>query len=154
MCICYEGLGGYHNFFVIDGFKFGVVLFIFSEFMFFFGIFWFFFDTSLVPAQELGEIWSPLGLVLINPFGAPLLNTIILLRSGVTVTWAHYNLLIRQNCFLRLVMTCLLAFYFIIIQFIEYKTAGFSMSDGVYGRVFFFFLQDFMVFMYFVVVYF
>ncbi|KAK6020689.1 cytochrome c oxidase, subunit III, partial [Ostertagia ostertagi] len=74
-----EGLRGYHNFFVIDGFKFGVMLFIFI-----------FFDAALVPVHELGESWSPIGLHLVNPFGVPLLNTIILLRSGVTVTWAHH----------------------------------------------------------------
>lgn len=52
--IVMEGLSGYHNFFVIDGFKFGVLVFIFREFMFFFGIFWTFFDAALVPAHDLG----------------------------------------------------------------------------------------------------
>ena len=52
--IAIEGLRGYHNFFVIDGFKFGVILFVFSEFMFFFCIFWTFFDAALVPVHELG----------------------------------------------------------------------------------------------------
>lgn len=51
-----EGLSGYHNFFVIDGFKFGVLVFIFREFIFFFGIFWTFFDAALVPAHDLGGV--------------------------------------------------------------------------------------------------
>nr|YP_009059438.1 cytochrome c oxidase subunit III [Philometroides sanguineus]AIN37106.1 cytochrome c oxidase sununit III [Philometroides sanguineus] len=132
-----EGLTGSHNFYVMKGFKYGLVLFVFSELMFFFGIFWVFFDSSLVISCEMGSIWTPYGLVSVNPFGVPLLNTMILLSSAVMVTSCHNSILSSENGVLSLYMTCFLGILFLGVQFKEYCDSSFGMSDGIYGSVFY-----------------
>nr|YP_009626843.1 cytochrome c oxidase subunit III [Cylicodontophorus bicoronatus] len=132
-----KDLSGYHNFLLWMVLNLGWFCLFFSEFMFLFSIFWVFFDAALVPVHELGESWSPMGMHLVNPFGVPLLNTIILLSSGVSVTWAHHSLLSNKSCTNSMVLTCVLAIYFTSIQLMEYKEASFSMSDGIFGSIFY-----------------
>jgi len=135
--IFFEGMRGYHNFFVIDGLKFGIVLFIFREFMFFVRIFWTFFDASLVPTHSLGEQWVPFGTQFFKPYFLAHMNTQLLLSRRFTVTWAHHNLLSGKNTFNGMMMTLILAFLFLSVQFFEYNEAKFSIADGVFGRIFF-----------------
>lgn len=129
----------YHTRNVIKNLQWGMVLFIISEVMFFFSFFWAFFRRRVAPTIEIGASWPPCGIQTLNPFSIPLLNTIVLLRSGVTVTWAHHRLLAGnfKERWIGLVLTVSLGFYFTLLQGIEYYEAPFTLADGIYGRTFF-----------------
>lgn len=130
---------GYHSRVVMDGLIIGMILFIVSEFFFFFSFFWAFFHSRLRPTVELGSIWPPCGIFPFNPFQVPLLNTVILLSSGITVTWVHQSILngnLKEGIN-SLIMTWLLGVYFLFLQGFEYYNASFSINDSVYGSSFF-----------------
>jgi cytochrome c oxidase subunit 3 len=81
-----------------------------------------------------------MGIQAINPFELPLLNTVILLSSGVTVTYAHHSLIQgnRSGSFYGLIFTIILAIIFTALQGIEYTVSSFTLSDGVFGSCFYF----------------
>lgn len=130
---------GLHTIKVILRIKLGIILFILSEILFFSSFFWAFFHRRLAPSIEIGLIWPPKGVNVFNPLNIPLLNTIILLRSGVTITWAHNSLInknfrqVRQ----RIILTIILGIYFSILQAYEYLESPFCISDSIYGATFF-----------------
>nr|AUR26777.1 cytochrome c oxidase subunit 3 [Cormobates leucophaea] len=130
---------GHHTPTVQKGLRYGMALFITSEAFFFLGFFWAFFHSSLAPTPELGGQWPPVGIQPLDPMGVPLLNTTILLASGVTVTWAHHSITeaARKSAILALTLTVLLGLYFTALQAMEYYEAPFSIADGVYGSTFF-----------------
>ena len=130
---------GHHTRAVQDGLRWGMILFIVSEVMFFFAFFWAFFHASLAPSIELGGVWPPAGIQVLNPWEIPLVNTLILLTSGASVTWAHHAILAgwRQQAIWSLVVTVILAIIFTGLQGFEYMEAPFSISDSVYGSTFF-----------------
>nr|QPK42048.1 cytochrome c oxidase subunit III [Criotettix japonicus] len=132
----YQGL---HTKKVSMGLRWGMILFITSEVLFFFSFFWAFFNSSLAVNMELGMNWPPMGIEPFNPLNIPLLNTIILLSSGITITWAHHSMMeSNQNQTMQgLIMTVMLGFYFTILQAYEYIEAQFSIADSVYGSTFF-----------------
>lgn len=130
---------GLHTYQVTIGLRWGIILFILSEVLFFVSFFWAFFHRSLSPAIELGASWPPIGIISFNPFQIPLLNTAILLASGVTVTWAHHSLMEGNHSQTTqgLFFTVLLGIYFSILQAYEYIEAPFTIADSVYGSTFY-----------------
>nr|YP_010235787.1 cytochrome c oxidase subunit III [Bambusicaliscelis flavus]QTD82405.1 cytochrome c oxidase subunit 3 [Bambusicaliscelis flavus] len=130
---------GMHTKKVIKGIKMGMMLFIISEIMFFSSFFWSFFHSSLSPSIEIGMNWPPKSIISFNPMEIPLLNTIILLSSGTTITWAHHSLINNKlNSSIKAMMiTIFLGIYFSILQKWEYNQSQFTISDSVYGSTFF-----------------
>uniref|UniRef100_UPI0030E45A00 cytochrome oxidase subunit III n=1 Tax=Stenchaetothrips biformis TaxID=1100830 RepID=UPI0030E45A00 len=130
---------GKHTKEVITGLKMGVMLFITSEVFFFISFFWAFFHSSLSPDIFIGQMWPCKGIKSFNPMSIPLMNTIILLSSGVTLTGAHHFLMTgkKNSCDSLLLITITLGIYFSILQYIEYQEASFSIADSIYGSTFF-----------------
>uniref|UniRef100_A0AAU8G680 Cytochrome c oxidase subunit 3 n=1 Tax=Colposcenia aliena TaxID=3101724 RepID=A0AAU8G680_9HEMI len=130
---------GNHTKSVILSMKYGMILFICSEVLLFISLFWSFFHHSLTPGQEIGLIWPPVNMIPFNPLSIPLLNTLILLTSGISITWTHSS--ICNNNFYQsknsLILTIILGLYFSMLQMFEYMTSPFSISDSVYGSSFF-----------------
>jgi cytochrome c oxidase subunit 3 len=124
------------------GLRYGMMLFIASEVMFFVAFFWAYFHYALYPQHVSGAveaIWPPKGILTFDPFGLPFLNTMILLLSGCTVTWAHHALLHndRKSLITGLALTVALGLSFTFFQVVEYAEAPFKFTGGVYPSTFF-----------------
>ncbi|MBX3490489.1 cytochrome c oxidase subunit 3 [Parvibaculum sp.] len=127
--------------------RYGMILFIASEVMFFVAWFWAFFDASLFAGEEIqaarveftGGSWPPQGVEVFDPWHLPLINTLILLTSGTTVTWAHHALLHddRKGLVQGLALTVALGLIFTAVQAYEYQHAAFSFAGSIYGSTFF-----------------
>jgi cytochrome c oxidase subunit 3 len=127
--------------------RYGMILFIASEVMFFVAWFWAFFDASLFSNQAIqasrveftGGHWPPKGVEVLDPWHLPLLNTLILLTSGTTVTWAHHALLHDDRSGLKkgLILTIILGAVFSVVQVYEYAHAPFAFKGSIYGATFF-----------------
>lgn len=129
------------------GLRFGMALFITSEVMFFVCFFWAYFGAAFFPAAPIGDnlwdikagVWPPENIIPFDPFDLPFINTLILLLSGTTVTWAHAALLEgnRRDLIRGLTATVILGVCFTLCQAYEYSHAAFGLKDGKYAATFF-----------------
>jgi cytochrome c oxidase subunit 3 len=142
-----ESQTGYHTRVVQIHLRYGMIMFIASEVMFFVAWFWAYFSTALFPdfgpnvqrTEFLGGVWPPKGIETFDPWHLPLLNTLVLLTSGTTITWAHHALLNndRQGLKMGLWLTVILGAFFTALQALEYSHAHFSFAGHIYGSTFF-----------------
>lgn len=121
------------------GLRYGMALFIASEVMFFAAFFWAYFSAALYPPEAIGGVWPPKSIKPFDPFHLPFMMTLILLLSGVTVTWAHHEILEnnRTRAAQALALTILLGLMFTGFQAFEYSHAAFGFKDGIYPSTFF-----------------
>jgi cytochrome c oxidase subunit 3 len=150
-----ESVGGLFNDQVDTSFRWGMGWFIFSEVMFFGALFGALFYSRIITIPELGAtdllwpnfngVWPSAGpgvkesFTPMGPWGIPAINTLILLSSGATVTWAHWGLKNNNRTQLKigLILTILLGALFIALQIHEYSSATFSFKTGIYGATFY-----------------
>lgn len=149
VCLCLTGwfadvireatYQGYHTYKVQQNVYFGMLLFIVSEIMFFFSFFWGFFHFSISPSIWIGGVWPPKGILAIDPWSFPLLNTILLLTSGVYITIGHQSIRLGQRDTTTYSILCTIEHGLIFsgIQYYEYISAPFSINDSVYGSIFY-----------------
>jgi cytochrome c oxidase subunit 3 len=139
-------IGKHHTEAVRAGLRIGMALFILSEIMFFFAFFFSIFFNALFPAGILDGLWviadgtwPPKGIQTFDPWDIPFLNTLILLLSGTTVTWAHYAIENndQKSSVTALKLTVLLGMSFTLLQAYEYHHAAFGLTDGVYASNFY-----------------
>ncbi len=130
---------GHHNRVVQVGLRYGMSLFIASEVMFFAAFFWAFFNAALFPTEAIAFTWPPPDIQPFDAWDLPFLNTMILLLSGCTVTWAHHSLLHgnRRDLIRGLALTVFLGVLFTALQAYEYSHAAFGFRDGIYSSTFF-----------------
>lgn len=138
---------GHHTPIVQIGLRYGMLLFILSEVMFFVAFFWAYFNVAFFPdtptqferTEVLGGVWPPSGVQTFDPFDLPFLNTMILLLSGCTVTWAHHALRQgdRQGLLQGLGLTVILGLLFTSLQAYEYSHAAFGFREGIYSTTFY-----------------
>lgn len=134
-----ESKENHHTQEVSHGLRMGMLLFIASEVMFFAAFFWGFFNASLYPTEAIEHVWPPKNIRTLDPFELPFLNTLILLLSGCTVTWAHYSIQNgnKDDTVKGLGLTIILGIIFLFVQAYEYSHASFKFDEGIYPSTFY-----------------
>lgn len=130
---------GFHTKYIMTITVYSIILFIISEIFFFIRFFWSFFHSMFSPDIAIGSNWPYLGIISVNYIDLPLMNSLLLIRRGCSITWRHYIIIIKNNkrCIKSLIITIILGLTFILCQIVEYLNCIFRFSDGIFGSIFF-----------------
>lgn len=134
-----ENKDGYHTDGVIYSLQLGFIFFIISEIMLFAGFFWASFHTTLSTEWSLGVVWPPRSVYFISPLEVPLLNTLLLIMSGFSLTFVHYSIINNSvvDVLLGWIVTLYLGILFLMFQITEYYESFYNFNDSTYGCTFF-----------------
>lgn len=130
---------GEHTRKVQEGIMKGYILFIVSEVCIFITLFYVLLYTSIIPDIHIGNRWPPIGIETIDYKSIPLLNTIILFYSGITITIGQYKIKegkIKESK-IYVIYTIILGIIFVLLQGIEYKNSNYNITDSIYGNIFY-----------------
>lgn len=127
---------GLHSFIIYINLKLRFIIFIVTESLLFISLLWNFFHNK---SLDYRIIWPPNFIQTINPYEIPLINTFILFRSSITITWRHHNLINKNLTKFKLssILTIMLGVFFITLQSYEFFTIKFNINDSIYGHCFF-----------------
>lgn len=128
---------GYHSKVIQRSIYYGMLLFILSEILFFVSFFWTYFYNMSNPSVEIGQCWPPKGIPKVNYLSIPFLNTVVLISSGVSLTWSQRCIRAGKGGRLGLFITIVYGIYFLILQCYEYYHNYFTIADSVYGSIFY-----------------
>nr|YP_009710894.1 cytochrome c oxidase subunit III [Ptilonyssus chloris]QGA47497.1 cytochrome c oxidase subunit III [Ptilonyssus chloris] len=130
---------GMYTYIMMNNYKLSMITFIMSEILFFISFFWCFFHFYLSPDIEIGLNWPPSGITPFNPYSIPLLNTMILLSSGFSLTWSHHSIITKNYnmALYSLLLTIIMGIIFTMTQMYEYMQASFCLNDSNFGSIFY-----------------
>jgi cytochrome c oxidase subunit 3 len=127
----------HHTTKVNDALYLGFLLFVLSEIIAFSTLFGSYLYNSIIPSVEIYNIYPYYGIYNINIYSIPVINTLLLLLSGITCTVGYKLLQLNGNWKTYLIITLILASLFMYAQSIEYTNAFFTIIDGIYATNFF-----------------
>jgi len=133
-----ESQSGFHTLKVESGLKLGFLIFLITEIMIFFSLFWTYFHSSLNPSIEI-VYWPPLLINSVDYLSLPLLNSILLLSGGFLCTWGHHEFILnnKDKSLLLFLIGIILTIIFLFIQNLEYNYNEFTLTDSIYGSIFY-----------------
>lgn len=130
---------GFHNKYIIIIIIYSIIIFLISEVFFFIRFFWTYFHSIFSPDIFIGLIWPSIGIISIRYLNLPILNSLLLIRSGCSITYRHFKILAKKinSSYISLILTILLGILFIFCQYFEYNIRRFTFSDRIFGSIFF-----------------